>query len=241
MTVLVLKNKSDEIEDLRDGFLVLINKPVDWTSFDVCKKIRNIVHQKKVGHAGTLDPFATGLLLIGVGKGTKMMPTFNDSSKRYLAEIQFGVATDTFDITGNITKEKKEFILSKDSIERALNKFSGEIKQMPPMFSAKKIKGKALYKYARNGIEVERKLETIHIYEVQLKKWVEPILDLELHVSKGTYIRSYANDLGIELGIPAVLKNLIRTQIDEYHVHDSFTIEQFSAFWEKVNKVEWRS
>ena len=237
----VLKNISGNIDSLQNGFLVLINKPIDWTSFDICKKIRNITGIKKVGHAGTLDPFATGLLLIGVGRGTKMMYLFNDSSKRYEAEIQFGVATDTFDITGSVTGEKTSFDLNVDQIGQMLQKFSGEIKQLPPMYSAKKVKGKALYKYARKGIEIERKEQTVNIFEVQLRKWQKPILDLELHVSKGTYIRTYANDLGIELKIPAVLKNLKRTMIDDYHLQDSFTIDQFGAFWNKVSKEEWRS
>lgn len=241
MIVPVLKNRAENLENLQNGFLVLINKPVDWTSFDVCKKIRNIVSVKKVGHAGTLDPFATGLLLIGVGKGTKIMSSFINSSKRYKAEIQFGIETDTFDITGEITEEKKDFELNLNQIEKALKKFSGEIKQKPPMFSAKKVNGKALYKYARQGIEIERKEETVNIFEVLVNEWKSPFLNLELHVSKGTYIRSYAHDLGRELEVPAVLKNLKRTQVGEYNLDDSFTIEQFSAFWEKVNKVEWRS
>jgi len=237
----VLKNNSADNENLQNGFLVLIDKPLDWTSFDVCKKIRNITGIKKVGHAGTLDPFATGLLLIGVGRGTKMMYLFNDSTKRYEAEIQFGLATDTYDITGSVTEEKKNFNLDFDQIGQALEKFSGQIQQVPPMYSAKKIKGKALYKYARKGIEIERKEQTINIFEVQIRKWQKPFLELELHVSKGTYIRSYANDLGIELEIPAVLKNLKRTMIEDYHLQDSFTIDQFGAFWNKVSKEEWRS
>ncbi len=237
----VLKNNPKNTKNLQDGFLVLINKPVDWTSFDVCKKIRNIVSVKKVGHTGTLDPFATGLLLIGVGRGTKMMSTFVDSTKGYEAEIQFGLATDTFDITGEVTKELKDFDLSLNQIEDGLQKFSGTIKQKPPMYSAKKVQGKALYKYARKGIEIERKEQLVNIFEVLISKWEKPLLNLELHVSKGTYVRSYAHDLGLELKIPAVLKNLKRTLIDDYHLKDSFTIDQFSDFWEKVNKEEWRS
>jgi tRNA pseudouridine55 synthase len=239
--IAVLKNKPEDFDSLQNGFLVLIDKPVDWTSFDVCKKIRNIVKVKKVGHAGTLDPFATGLLLIGVGKGTKLMSSFIDSSKRYEAQILFGKATDTFDITGKITNEMNDFDLGLEQIEDALKKFSGEIKQMPPMYSAKKIQGKALYKYARKGIEVDRKEQIVNIFEVYISKWQKPLLNIELHVSKGTYIRSYANDLGMELQVPAVLNKLKRTMINEYHLKDSFTIEQFATFWERVSKEEWRS
>jgi len=241
MTVPVLKNKPDHFGGLHNGFLVLINKPVDWTSFDVCKKIRNTVKIKKVGHAGTLDPFATGLLMIGVGRGTKMMSAFSESSKRYKAEIQFGLATDSYDITGQVVDKRNDFELKLPEIEKGLNDFRGEIKQKPPMYSAKKVNGRALYTYARKGIEIERKEQNVNIYEASISKWAKPFLNMELHVSKGTYIRSYAHDLGLKLGIPAVLKNLQRTMIDEYHLDDSFSIDQFIAFWEKVNKEEWRS
>ena len=178
---------------------------------------------------------------MSVGRGTKMMSSISNSTKKYEAEIQFGLATNTFDITGEVMKEIKDFELNVNQIEEALKKFSGKIKQKPPMYSAKKVQGKALYKYARKGIEIERKEQTVNIFEVHISKWVKPVLNLELHVSKGTYIRSYAHDLGLELKIPAVLSNLKRTMIDDYHLKDSFTIEQFSAFWEKVNKEEWRS
>lgn len=241
MIVPVLKNKPNKTENLHDGFLILIDKPAEWTSFDVCKKIRNFVSIKKVGHAGTLDPMATGLLIIGVGKGTKMMSSLVGCTKEYEAEIQFGLSTDTYDKTGRITKEVKNFKLNIDQIENGLKKFNGEIKQIPPMYSAKKVKGKALYKYARKGIEIERKEEIVNIYEVKVLNWKSPFLNLKLHVSKGTYIRSYAHNLGQELGIPAVLTNLKRTSINDYHLSESFTPDQFCTFWEKVYKEEWRS
>jgi tRNA pseudouridine55 synthase len=234
MIVPVLKKGSDlSKDDLNDGFLVLINKPVGWTSFDVCKKIRNTVRIKKVGHAGTLDPFATGLLLIGVGKGTKMMSEFSQSTKKYKALIQFGLETDSYDITGSVVDKMDNFELGYQQIEEMVMKFSGEIEQTPPMFSAKKVNGKALYKYAREGIEIERKAVKVNILESVIDSWKTPFLEMSLHVSKGTYIRSYAYDLGQALKIPAVLKELQRTQINDFLVEDSFTIEQFCSFWTK--------
>ena len=236
MIVPILKKGSDLSEDeLKEGFLVLIDKPVGWTSFDVCKKIRNTIKVKKVGHAGTLDPFATGLLLVGVGKGTKMMGEFSQSSKKYEAKIQFGLETDSYDITGSITNRMDDFKLEYLQIDELVKKkFTGEIEQTPPMFSAKKVKGKALYKYARKGIEIERKAVKVNILESRIDSWKTPFLEMHLHVSKGTYIRSYAYDLGRALNVPAVLKELQRTQIDEFLLEDSFTIDQFCTFWNKV-------
>ncbi len=234
MMVPVLKKGSDLTkDDLPEGFLVLIDKPVDWTSFDVCKKIRNTTGVKKVGHAGTLDPFATGLLLVGVGKGTKMMSMFSEASKKYNALIEFGLETDSYDITGKTVITMEEFELDHKKILEQVKNFSGEIEQTPPMFSAKKVKGKALYKYARKGIEIERKAVKVNILESIINSWERPLLRMQLHVSKGTYIRSYAHDIGQALDVPAVLKELQRTQIDNLLLEDSFSIEQFCTFWAK--------
>lgn len=228
----VLKKGSDlQKDDLENGFLVLIDKPEGWTSFDVCKKLRAIVKIKKVGHAGTLDPFATGLLLIGVGKGTKMMTEFIQSTKKYNALIQFGIESDSYDRTGNVVNKKDDFSLKYQQIKDKLEKFTGEIEQIPPMFSAKKVNGKALYKYARKGIEIERKAVKVNILDCTINSWETPLLDISLHVSKGTYIRSYAHDLGKALSVPALLKELQRTQVDIFQLKDSFTVDQFSTFW----------
>jgi len=235
MNLPVLKKGTDlSAIDVSNGFLLLIDKEAGWTSFDVCKKIRNIVSIKKVGHAGTLDPFATGLLLLGAGRGTKEMNGFSESTKRYHALIQFGIETDTFDITGTIKKQQNGFELRLDNIKEALNELSGTIMQVPPMFSAKKVQGKRLYKYAREGKEINREAVQVNIIESQITEWQYPFLRLSMHVSKGTYIRSYAHDLGELLGIPAVLKELKRTRIADFDVEDSFTIDQFSDFWKKA-------
>jgi tRNA pseudouridine55 synthase len=144
------------------------------------------------------------------------------------------MATDTFDRTGSVVKEQINFNLDLKKIQEAVQKFTGDIKQLPPMYSAKKVKGKALYEYARQGIEIKRDNVKVTIHDVLLEDWQKPILKLKLHVSKGTYIRSYANDLGTELGIPAVLNELKRTQIGVLKVEDSFTVEKFFEFWKKV-------
>lgn len=235
MMVPVLKNNNNYTkENLENGFIVLIDKPEDWTSFDVCKKLRNGLPFKKVGHAGTLDPFATGLLLIGVGKGTKSMHELSAYDKKYQAEIRFGISTDSFDRTGEVTAELKEFELESGKIESALKKMSGDLLQLPPMFSAKKVKGKVLYKYARKGIEVERKESSVKVFSVSLKDWTNPFLRINIHVSKGTYIRSYAHDLGVLLQVPAVLNQLKRLQINDFDVKDSFSIDAFFEFWNRV-------
>lgn len=221
-------------EKLETGFLVLINKPAGWTSFDVCKKIRHIVQVKKVGHAGTLDPFATGLMIIGVGKGTKSMSDYLQSSKKYHAVIQFGLSTDTYDITGTVQEEVAEFDLETEVLEKEINRYTGLIEQIPPMYSAKKVAGKALYKYARKGIELERKPVQVEIYRTQIESWQKPFLKLNMHVSKGTYIRAYAHEIGQALGIPAVLKELQRTQVDGHKLENSFTIEEFNTYWNKI-------
>ena len=235
MKIPVLKKDSVLLQDyVETGFLVLINKPVGWTSFDVCKKIRRIANIKKVGHAGTLDPFATGLMVIGVGKGTKLLSSFLNSSKKYRAVIEFGKSTDSYDITGEITKQTDNFNLELTELSDTVKQFTGKISQVPPMYSAKKIGGKPLYKYARKGLELQREAVPVEIYKAEIKKWEKPYLELMLHVSKGTYIRSYANDLGETLNIPAVLKELERTQIDSYKLEESFRIEEFEVFWAKV-------
>lgn len=231
----VLKNNSNyKFDDLKDGFIILIDKPENWTSFDVCKKLRNGLPFKKVGHAGTLDPFATGLLLVGVGKGTKSMHELSTSDKKYEAEIKFGVSTDSFDRTGNVINVQKAFDLKQTRIESELNKMSGDLLQIPPMFSAKKINGKTLYKYARKGLEIERKAVPVIVYNVSLRSWKAPLLKIDIHVSKGTYIRSYAMDLGTQLQVPAVLNQLKRTMIDNYHLKDGFSIDQFFEFWNEA-------
>lgn len=216
------------------GYVALIDKPENWTSFDVCKKIRGITGFKKVGHGGTLDPFATGLLIVGIGKGTRVLEQMSRADKGYRATITFGRASDSYDRTGTITAEAPWHGLTADALEKALKKMSGEIEQTPPMFSAKKIKGQKLYNLARKGITVERKAVKVNV-QVEVITWKPPELELMLDVSKGTYIRSYAHDLGQLLGVPALLSELRRTRVDTLLVEDSMLIDEFEQFWKKMD------
>jgi len=241
MLMVLQKNNCTELPEEIQGLVVLINKPADWTSFDVVKKIRNIVRGKKTGHSGTLDPFAEGLMLIGIGRGTKQLADLSALSKSYRAVVQFGVETDSYDCTGNITAENDPGGLDQQAIENALQSMRGEIEQVPPMFSAKKQNGVRLYKLARKNIEIERKAVKVTIHDVKIINWQPPDLELLLDVSKGTYIRSYAHDLGQKLGPGASLKELERLTIDKYKLEDSFAIREFEAFWkDRGAGVKWK-
>jgi len=229
----VLSKKSNyDPENLSEGFIVLLNKEAGWTSFDVVKKIRYFLKIKKVGHAGTLDPFATGLLILGVGKGTKQLERLSASSKSYETEICFGKTTDSYDLTGEIISEREVGNLSRNTIETALENMRGDIEQIPPMFSAKKVDGVRLYKLARKKVEVERKAALVTIFEARILRWQNPFLKLYLNVSKGTYIRSFGYDLGEKLGCGAYLESLKRTTIGDFKLEDSFTVNEFMEFWE---------
>jgi tRNA pseudouridine55 synthase len=217
--------------ELDDAFALLINKEESWTSFDVVNKLRFFLKVKKVGHAGTLDPFATGLLIIGVGKGTKALQEFSGLSKSYQSVIRFGIETDTLDRTGKIIAEKSVNFLTIDKIEKALDGLKGEIEQTPPMYSAKKVNGQRLYKLARKNEVVERKPVMVKIHKADILEWNKPLLKIDMHVSKGTYIRSYADDLGKILGCGAHLAALERTAIGSYKLEESYTISEFMKYW----------
>ncbi len=214
-----------------EGFVVLINKPEDWTSFDVVNKLRRHLKIKKVGHAGTLDPFATGLLIVGVGRGTKHMQQFAGLDKQYRACLHLGVETDTYDATGAVLAEQAVGQLTRSEIEQVLQTMLGPQMQVPPMYSAKKVNGTPLYKLARKGRTVERKAVEIVIHRVELKDWQPPLLWVEMDVSKGTYVRSFAHDLGKKLGVGAHLKELERTAIGPHRLSDAFEIEEFLQLW----------
>jgi tRNA pseudouridine55 synthase len=228
----VLSNINKTIpENVADGFIVLLNKEAGWSSFDVVRKIKNALKFKKVGHAGTLDPFAEGLLMLGIGKGTKQLHALSMESKSYITEVCFGKTTDSYDKTGNIMKEEDPSKVTLSDIKAALDTMKGDVFQLPPMFSAKKVNGVRLYKMARKGVEVERKHTKITIFETEILNWNSPILKLFLNVSKGTYIRSYGYDLGEKLGCGAYLQSLQRVSIGEYKVENSFYVNEFVDLW----------
>lgn len=214
-------------EDFSNGAIININKPEGWTSFDVVKKIRNIIKVRKVGHAGTLDPFAEGVLLICTGGATKRVPELTGLEKEYVGDIELGKTTDTYDRTGTVVTEKRLPDLELAQIRRACNSFVGEIDQTPPMYSAIKMDGQRLYKLARKGITVERKPRRVRVSAIDLLDFKTPILSFKVTCSKGTYIRSLAHDLGEKLGCGAYLKKLVRTRVGPYKLEDANSISEF--------------
>ncbi len=198
------------------GFL-LINKPVGPTSHDVISRLRKITGIKKIGHAGTLDPLAEGLLLVAIGRqATKNIQQFVGLDKQYLAEIKLGEETDTYDREGQILKKYQGPKIEKKIIKNSLQKFLGEQKQMPPMYSAKQVAGQRLYVLARQHKTIDRPTSLIKINKLKLKKYQWPLVTLLINCSSGTYIRSLAYDLGLELGCGAYLYSLQRTKIGNY-------------------------
>jgi tRNA pseudouridine55 synthase len=214
---------------------LLINKPAGWTSFDVVnyirKKIKIETNNKniKVGHAGTLDPFATGLLIVGIGReATKRLDEFKNLPKSYLATIHLGATSDTHDVTGTIEKElatNKEQP-SLEVVKKIVMMFVGKQQQIPPMFSAKKINGQRLYKLARQGKTVERKPVEIEILDIKILGYTYPFLKIEVTCSAGTYIRSLADDIGKKLGTGAYCEELTRTKIGEYKLENAKPIDE---------------
>ncbi|MCF7825834.1 MAG: tRNA pseudouridine(55) synthase TruB [Candidatus Marinimicrobia bacterium] len=211
--------------------IINIDKPMDWTSFDVVRKVRNTTKIKKVGHAGTLDPFATGVLIIITGKNTKRQSEFMELPKTYHAEIVFGNKTDTGDRTGTIVESSPVPELSEAIILEALAEFKGEIQQIPPMYSAKKVNGQKLYTLARKGQVVDRKPSLVTIYDIQLTSWSSDQVNIRVNCSRGTYIRVLAEDIAQKLGTLAHVKELQRTAIGDYRIEDALSIPEFIEKW----------
>lgn len=209
------------------NYIYVIDKPKGWTSNDVVQKIKHHFAYRKVGHGGTLDPNATGVLVIGYNEGTKLLTQFITNDKEYEAQIQFGIQTDTFDITGKIINQKLFNHISKQSIETALKYFqNNEYWQTPPMFSAKKVNGQKLYQLARNNKSINIKPQLVKLINFQIMGFNHGVLKLTLTVSKGFYIRSLANDLGAKLQSCATLIELKRTKSGQFHIIDSITMDQ---------------
>ena len=219
------------------GFLN-IYKPVGMTSHDVVSVLRRVTKIKQIGHTGTLDPFAEGVLPICIGKATRLIEYLQDD-KEYLATVQFGAATNTFDLDGEkvFTSDKK---VSRDDIKECLKSFEGEILQFPPIFSAIKVKGKKLYEYARKGEEVEIQPRKVVIENVELKNFDEELQQAQilLKCSKGTYIRSIANDLGKNLGCGGYLIKLIRTQAGKFRVENSVQLDGIDVESNLINPLD---
>jgi tRNA pseudouridine55 synthase len=210
-----------------DGILNL-NKPPGPTSHDVVAKIRRITHQRRVGHAGTLDPMATGVLIICLGRATRMAEYLMDSRKIYRARVRLGVATNTYDAEGKVVDEAPVTV-GREDVEAALEDFRGEILQVPPMYSALKHDGEPLYRLARRGVTVDRPPRPVEIHRLEMTDWTPPELTLELTCSRGTYVRSLAHDLGQALGCGGHLAGLLRIASGEFHVKDAIPVDDVTA------------
>ncbi|MDD6551419.1 MAG: tRNA pseudouridine(55) synthase TruB [Lachnospiraceae bacterium] len=223
-----------------DAGILVMDKPKDFTSFDVVAKLRGILHIKKIGHTGTLDPIATGVLVVCVGRATKLVSKLTAEEKVYDAGVLFGEKYDTGDITGKLIK-KSDTVITEDDLGTACEKFTGDIDQIPPMYSAKKVNGKKLYEYAREGIEVEREPERIHIYSIELMSFDFPHAQIRVHCSKGTYIRTLIEDIAEAAGTVATMESLRRTKNGDFSIDEAVTFDKLEAAedpWSLVKPVE---
>lgn len=219
--------------DFAAGEILLINKPLDWTSFDVVKKVRNTIRVKKVGHAGTLDPLATGLLILCTGKFTKRIDEIQGQEKEYTGIIRLGETTPSYDRETEVTETKDISHLTEDEIKAAAQTFVGTIDQIPPIYSAVQIDGKRAYDLARKGKDVELKSRSVTIQAFDITSINGPEVTFKVICSKGTYIRSLAHDLGQKLGVGGHLSKLERSRIGEYKLEDALTIEDIIAIRKK--------
>ena len=210
-----------------DGILV-INKEKGYTSHDVVAKLRGILHMKKIGHTGTLDPDAEGVLPVALGRGTRLVEFLTEKEKTYEAVLRLGVTTDTQDLSGKILKERPVQV-SGEEIRSAAEAFLGEQMQIPPMYSALKVNGRKLYELAREGIEIERKPRPVCFYEIEVTEITLPRVKLRVRCSKGTYIRTLCHDIGQKLGCGACMEALVRTKSGNFTIQDSLTLAQVEA------------
>ena len=220
-------------EDFESGVVLLINKEINWTSFDVVKKIKNLLKEKfrfkkiKVGHAGTLDPLATGLLVICTGKSTKMISEIQNQKKEYTGELTMGATTPSYDLETEIDNRYDISNISESDISSKTKLFIGEVFQKPPIFSAIKVKGERLYEKARRGEKINIKKRKITIYNFKLTEILLPKIHFIIECSKGTYIRSIVHDFGKSLNSGAHLSKLVRTKIGEFDLKDAKSIIEF--------------
>lgn len=218
------------------GMTVPINKPIDWTSFDVVNKCRYATGFKKVGHAGTLDPFAEGVLILGFGRHTKLLDQYKNKDKIYRVDIKLGIETDTLDRTGRVLKSTAvDTPPTVHDIQEQLRQFKGNITQIPPMYSAKKVKGKALYKLARSGKIIEREPIHVRIDAIDILAYSWPVLTCRVRCSSGTYIRTLAADIGRVLGCGGYADTLVREQIGDVALNECYTIDGFIKEWKSIN------
>ncbi len=227
--------------DFREGYIAVIDKPLEWTSTDVVRKIKYALSNKlgykkiKVGHAGTLDPLATGVLLVCIGKATKMVDALQAEEKEYVAELELGASTPSFDMEHPIDKRYPTEHITREMIEKALSDLSGERLQAPPIYSAKKVEGVRAYEFARAGEQVELRKALINIYEMEILSLEMPILKIRVRCSKGTYIRSLAAEIGEAVGSGAYLRSLRRTRSGGFTAENGYKL---NFFMEKLAECE---
>lgn len=220
-----------------DGILN-IDKPSGRTSYSVVSQLRRLSGERRVGHAGTLDPDATGVLVVCFGQGTKVIQFLSKARKTYQAEVELGVATDTYDAAGKTVYKSDPSSVTRDQVEEVLCSFRGSLQQVPPMYSALKHEGQRLYHLALKGIEVPRKPRDVQIFRLELMKWQSPVVAIEVECSAGTYIRSLAQDMGTILGCGAHLKKLVRLKSEPFHISEATPLplieEAFShGYWHR--------
>ncbi|MBP3565893.1 MAG: tRNA pseudouridine(55) synthase TruB [Alistipes sp.] len=227
--------------DFREGYIAVIDKPLEWTSTDVVRKIKYALVNRlgykkiKIGHAGTLDPLATGVLLICIGKATKMVNALQSEEKEYVAELELGATTPSHDMEHPIDKRFPTEHITRELIDEALLSLTGERLQAPPIYSAKKVEGVRAYEFARAGEEVELKKALINIYEIEVLDFTMPYLKLRVRCSKGTYIRSLAYEIGEALDSGAYLRSLRRTRSGGFTAENGYKLENFL---EKLSECE---
>jgi len=226
-------NKSLNI--FEEGQVLLVDKPLEWTSFDVVRKIRNLIRIKKVGHAGTLDPLATGLLILCTGRFTKRINQYMAQEKEYTGDLTLGAVTPTYDLESKPENLKDISLITKDKILNAAKQFVGEIMQVPPAHSAIKIDGKRVYELARQGKEVKIEPRKIIIKEFEITTIQMPVVSFRVVCSTGTYIRSLANDFGAALGCGAYLSSLCRTRIGDSKLEDAKSMKEWE---EEIKKIK---
>jgi tRNA pseudouridine55 synthase len=219
--------------EFEEGRVLLINKPIEWTSFDAVRKIRNTIRIKKVGHAGTLDPLATGLLIICTGKFTKKINEYMAKEKEYTGTFTLGAITPTYDLESEPIDFKPTESITPELIHDATNRFTGPIFQVPPVHSAIKLEGKRVYELARQGKEVKLEARPVTISEFEITGIAMPVVSFRVVCSTGTYIRSLANDFGNALGCGAYLSSLCRTRIGEHKLEQAMSMEEFISKFKK--------
>ena len=218
------------------GSILNFYKPVGKSSFWIVKKIKKLVNTK-VGHAGTLDPFAEGVLLICTGKATKQVMKLMDLTKEYIGEVELGIEMDTDDPTGRVISQNEIPKLNQQEFEQICNDFVGNIDQIPPMFSAKKVNGRRLYKIARQGDQIAREPKSVHVDQIDVLSFNGQIAKIKVVCSKGTYIRTLAKDIGQKIGCGGHLKSLIRTKIGKFDIKDSIQLNEFEELLSQWNKL----